>query len=73
MPVVVKEKCPQNHRCPLLKLCPVEAIIQEGFDAPVILKDKCLECGICIDSCPSRALTNNTDYVSSSKEQAIFG
>ena len=73
MPVVVKERCPQNHRCPMLNLCPVEAIIQEGFDAPVILKEKCIECGICTDSCPYQALMSKTDDVSSSREQASFG
>lgn len=29
-------RCPQNHRCPLLTVCPVGAITQSGFGLPVI-------------------------------------
>lgn len=50
------ERCPQNHRCPLMMLCPVEAISQEGFLLPVIDHDKCVECGACVERCPKEAM-----------------
>ena len=31
MPLVVdKNRCPQNHRCPLISICPQQAISQTG-------------------------------------------
>lgn len=59
MPVVVKERCPQDHPCPCLKLCPVDALSQKGFEAPTVDKEKCIECGACVNSCPYQALTDN--------------
>lgn len=44
-------RCPQNHRCPLIGICPVGAIVQEGYGAPKIDYDKCIECGNCVRSC----------------------
>lgn len=44
-------RCPQNHRCPLLTVCPVEAITQQGYGLPVIDAEKCVECGKCVKSC----------------------
>ncbi|MDR2912252.1 MAG: 4Fe-4S binding protein [Alistipes sp.] len=49
-------RCPQNHRCPLLTLCPVGAITQTGNGLPVIDNDKCIECGLCGKMCGSRAV-----------------
>jgi Fe-S-cluster-containing hydrogenase component 2 len=57
--VVNKERCPQNHRCPAIRVCPVGAIVQEGFNAPKIIEDKCIKCGKCTKFCPMRALTLN--------------
>ncbi|NJK95601.1 MAG: 4Fe-4S binding protein [Bacteroidetes bacterium] len=48
--------CPQNHRCPLIKVCPVGAITQDGFGLPVIDEEKCIECGLCKISCPLKAV-----------------
>ncbi|MEF9924589.1 MAG: 4Fe-4S dicluster domain-containing protein [Muribaculaceae bacterium] len=48
-------RCPQNHRCPLIKLCPVQAITQEGYALPVIDNKKCIECGKCVNKCPMGA------------------
>jgi ferredoxin len=59
MPVVVKERCPQNHPCPCISLCPVDALSQNGFEAPTIDKDSCIECGACVNSCPYQALTDD--------------
>ncbi len=57
MPIYVyKAKCPQDHVCPAMRVCPVSALSQEGFDAPVVDKDKCIECGACSRLCPMGAL-----------------
>ncbi len=45
-------KCPQDHRCPAIKVCPVQAITQDGHALPVISEDDCIDCGECIDYCP---------------------
>ncbi len=50
------ENCPQNHPCPAVKVCPVGALSQNGFDAPVIDHTKCIRCGKCSSFCPKRAL-----------------
>nr|WP_320024923.1 4Fe-4S binding protein [uncultured Acetobacterium sp.] len=54
--VVKKERCPQNHPCPSVDVCPVEALSQVGFDAPVVDMDKCIKCGKCVKFCPMGAL-----------------
>ena len=57
MSYIISERlCPQNHRCPIIRVCPAEAIIQEGYGLPVINKDKCTECGKCAKYCPTRAV-----------------
>lgn len=53
---IIKEKCPQDHRCPAVKVCPVGALSQEGFNAPTIDYDKCIACGKCSNFCPKKAL-----------------
>jgi len=50
--------CPQNHRCPLIKVCSVEAISQNGHGLPVIDDEKCIECGLCKLSCPLKAVNS---------------
>ena len=50
--------CPQNHRCPMLRICPVGAISQDGYGLPVIDEEKCLECGKCASFCPMQAVKN---------------
>ena len=56
MPTVIASRCPQNHPCPLVRLCPAGAISQKGFAAPVIDADKCLDCGICSKNCGQGAV-----------------
>jgi len=51
--------CPQNHRCPITRVCPVGAISQNGFGLPLIDNGKCIKCGKCIKMCPMRAVVNN--------------
>lgn len=48
--------CPQNHRCPLLDVCPWEAISQQGYGLPAIDPEKCIECGKCITHCGKQAV-----------------
>ena len=58
--VIITEHCPQNHKCPAVKECPVDALHQEGVAAPTVDKDKCVECGKCADVCPMGALNLDT-------------
>lgn len=53
---IVVDNCPQNHKCPAVKVCPVGALSQKGFEAPQIDYDKCIGCGKCSKLCPKRAL-----------------
>lgn len=48
--------CPHDHVCPLIKLCPVEAISQDTDGYPVINYDLCIECGKCVRKCPKHAM-----------------
>jgi|WetSurMetagenome_2_1015567.scaffolds.fasta_scaffold00229_16 ferredoxin len=48
--------CPQNHPCPAVRVCPVGALSQNGFDAPVVDKKKCIDCGKCARTCPMGAI-----------------
>lgn len=50
------EKCPQNHKCVMVDVCPVEAITQVGFGLPVIDEDSCIECGACAEICGKQAV-----------------
>lgn len=49
-------RCPQNHPCPSVRVCPVGALSQKGYKAPVVDKNKCTKCGKCVKFCPMRAL-----------------
>ena len=45
--VINNDNCPKNHACPAVKICPVGALSQNGFNAPVIDYGKCIACGKC--------------------------
>ena len=49
---VNSEKCPQDHRCPMIRLCASKAITQNGFEAPTVDNKKCIECLVCVKNCP---------------------
>ena len=51
-----KTLCPQNHSCPMIEVCPVEAITQSGFQLPVIDTQRCIECGTCLEICGKNAV-----------------
>ncbi len=57
MPVrVVSQRCPQNHPCPSIRVCPVGALTQNGYRAPQVDNDKCIDCGACTSYCGMGAL-----------------
>lgn len=56
MITIDKNRCPQNHGCPSIMVCPVGAISQNGFELPVINQELCIECGKCIKFCPRKAI-----------------
>ena len=51
MIVIRKERCPQNHPCPTLKVCPAGAISQVGYSAPTMDDNKCIACCKCTRRC----------------------
>ena len=53
---IIVDKCPQNHKCPAVKICPAEALLQKNFEAPTIAYNKCIACGKCSNFCPKKAL-----------------
>lgn len=53
---IIVDKCPQNHKCPAVKICPTEALSQKNFEAPTIDCNKCIACGKCSNFCPKKAL-----------------
>lgn len=54
-------RCPQNHRCPMIAVCPAEAISQQGFGLPAIDPEKCIECGMCVRHCGKQAVYKRED------------
>ena len=56
---VITDRCPQNHPCPSIEVCPVNALSQRGYDAPDVDLDLCISCGKCTDYCPMNALVLN--------------
>lgn len=53
---IIETRCPQNHPCPSVKVCPFGALKQNGFDAPTVDESKCTDCGKCVRFCPMGAL-----------------
>ena len=54
--VVKVSRCPQNHLCPSVEVCPVGALVQYKFEAPTVDENKCIKCGKCVKFCPMKAL-----------------
>lgn len=53
--------CDQSPFCPVKRICPVNAVMQEtnGFfsGGPVIIDEtKCIGCGKCVQVCPRNAV-----------------
>lgn len=53
---VIKNRCPQNHKCPSVRVCPVNALKQKGFSAPIVDEEACISCKKCTMYCPMGAL-----------------
>ena len=49
------KKCPQNHPCPAIRVCPTKAISQQGYGLPQVDDNKCTNCGKCVSFCPMNA------------------
>lgn len=49
---IEKRRCPQNHPCPSIRVCPTSALSQQGYRAPQVDDQKCIDCGKCITFCP---------------------
>ncbi len=60
MVVVNARRCPQNHRCPSLRVCPTGALKQSGFGAPTVDRELCIDCGKCTTYCPMSAIMEDT-------------
>lgn len=54
---VNKNRCPENHPCPSVRVCPVNALSQKGYLAPSADMDKCIKCGKCVRYCPMGAIS----------------
>ncbi len=54
---VNKHRCPENHPCPSIRVCPVGALKQNGYAAPTVDQSKCTKCGRCVKYCPMRAIS----------------
>jgi ferredoxin len=54
--IVNRNKCPRNHKCRAVAICPVGAIAQKDRTClPVVDADRCILCEKCIHICPKRA------------------
>ncbi len=49
-----KDKCPKNHQCKAVNICPVTALSQKEGEAPEVDETKCIACGKCIALCPKK-------------------
>jgi Fe-S-cluster-containing hydrogenase component 2 len=49
-------RCPQNHPCPAIRVCPTNALSQRGYGLPQVDMEKCIRCGKCVRYCPMGAL-----------------
>jgi ferredoxin len=54
---VIRHRCPRNHPCPSIRVCPTGALKQEGFKAPTVDMSLCTDCGKCTRYCPMGALS----------------
>ena len=54
--VIKSDRCPQNHACRAMKVCPVKALTQNGLLVPTVDLNTCISCGKCVKSCKKGAL-----------------
>lgn len=53
---IIKERCPHNHKCRAVKICPVGALSQNINEVPKVNSDICIKCGKCSKLCSKKAL-----------------
>lgn len=51
------DRCPENHPCPSIRVCPVHALRQKGYAAPTVDQSTCTKCGKCVRYCPMGAIS----------------
>lgn len=52
MEIVLKtEQCTLDHVCAVVEACPGHAVLQEGFFAPTLDRERCIKCGRCVNAC----------------------
>ena len=50
--IVIPDLCPANHPCPVINICPKDAIKQaDWYSEPTIDQDNCTNCGLCTRYC----------------------
>jgi len=52
------KRCPQNHRCPAVRVCNFGALSQTGYGLPEVDQDNCTLCQKCVNFCPMGAISN---------------
>ena len=71
--LIDKKYCTGCMAC--YNVCKKNAIIfrenAQGFYFPEVLDDKCVECGLCINSCPIQSINLNANNTSSPKVYAV--
>jgi iron only hydrogenase large subunit-like protein len=55
---ILQDKC--NGRMKCMRVCPTEALRVRGGKVQII-EELCIDCGACVDACPSRAIVPLTD------------
>lgn len=59
---IVKERCPHNHKCRVIALCPMDALSQKEKEVPKINYKKCIKCQKCITLCPKKVFVLEDYY-----------
>lgn len=58
--IINNSKCDKSPFCPVKRICPVNAVTQQGnffrSETPVVDSEKCIGCGKCVTVCPMRAV-----------------
>ncbi|WP_368489156.1 [Fe-Fe] hydrogenase large subunit C-terminal domain-containing protein [Clostridium sp. BJN0013] len=58
------QECKNSGETPCEKSCPFDAIfIHKGKNSPSIDKDKCTDCGFCVDACPSGSIMDTVQFL----------
>lgn len=55
--LIRSELCPQNHKCPAVNICPIKALQQKDYNAPIVEDSKCIKCGKCVNFCPHKVFS----------------